>query len=177
VVCLAGAEFAFAQASELVLPKLAGLHVSESTVERLTEAAGQQIGQRLEDREVFGPSTPWAWHRDAEGKSCGYVAVDATGVGQQGPGGAAAEGRMATVAMVYNPVPEHRSRWANPQGRGPRFQARYVAGLEGRRAWASRYGGRPRRWGWTGLSAGLPCLTAGPGWRTGCGCISAGWRR
>jgi hypothetical protein len=131
VVCLAGAEFAFAQASELVLPKLAGLHVSESTVERLTEAAGQQIGQRLEDREVFGPSTPWAWHRDAEGKSCGYVAVDATGVGQQGPGGAAAEGRMATVAMVYNPVPEHRSRWANPQGRGPRFQARYVAGLEG----------------------------------------------
>ena len=42
--------------------------------------------------------------------------ADATGVGQQGPGGAAAEGRMAYVGMVYNPVPDDRRRWADPAG-------------------------------------------------------------
>ena len=38
---------------------------------------------------------------------------------------------MAAVGMIYNPVPEDPARWARPQGRAPRFQARYVAGLEG----------------------------------------------
>jgi hypothetical protein len=56
-----------------------------------------------------------------------YVAVDATGVAQQGPGGAAADGRMAPVGMIYNPVPEDRARWANPAGPRPPWQARYVA--------------------------------------------------
>jgi hypothetical protein len=76
-------------------------------------------------------SAPWAWHKDAEGKTCAYVSLDLTGVGMQGPGGAAAEGRMAAVGMVYNPVPEDPARWATPRGRVPQFQARYVAGLGG----------------------------------------------
>jgi hypothetical protein len=38
------------------------------------------------------------------------VSLDATGVRRQGLGGAKAEGRMVTVAMVYNPVPEQRER-------------------------------------------------------------------
>ena len=38
---------------------------------------------------------------------------------------------MATVAMVYNPIPEDRARWANPAGKRPPWQARYLAGLEG----------------------------------------------
>src|SRR5262249_50077919 len=38
-----------------------------------------------------------------------------------------AEGRMITVGMIYNPVPEERDRWAKPQGRRPSWQARYVA--------------------------------------------------
>src|SRR5690606_23552800 len=62
---------------------------------------------------------------------CAYVGVDATGVGQQGHRGARADGRMATVAMVYNPVPEARDRRARPDGPTPRFRARYLAGLEG----------------------------------------------
>jgi hypothetical protein len=49
----------------------------------------------------------------------------------QGPGGVAAEGRMAAVGMVYNPVPEDPTRWDRPRGRAPRFRARYVAGLDG----------------------------------------------
>jgi hypothetical protein len=80
---------------------------------------------------VFGPARDWAWHKDAEGKTCAYVAIDATGVPQQAPDGAAAEGRMATVAMVYNPIPEQRDRWAKATGRRPPWEARYLASLEG----------------------------------------------
>jgi hypothetical protein len=130
LVCIAGAVDSFAEAADVVLKKLAGLRVSESTVERTSEAVGQDIGQRLRAGETFGPSTPWPWHKDAEGKTCAYVALDLTGLGMQGPDGGAAEGRMAAVGMIYNPVPEDPTWWAQPQ-RTPQFQARYVAGLEG----------------------------------------------
>lgn len=131
VVCLAGAVDSFAEAAAVVLRKLSGLHVSESTTQRTSEAAGCDIGQRLAAGETFGARTPWAWHKDAEGKTCAYLSLDLTGLGMQGPEGAAAEGRMAAVGMVYNPVPEDPARWARPQGPTPQFQARYVAGLEG----------------------------------------------
>src|SRR5262249_51447407 len=80
--------------------------------------------------QTFGPPAAWAWHQDAEGKAVAYVSVDATGVGQQGPGGAKAEGRMAYVGMIYNPVPEERARWADPDGARPAWQARYVAQVQ-----------------------------------------------
>lgn len=131
VACLAGALSSFAEAADVTLPKLAGLHLGESTVERAAEAAGAELGRRLAAGATFGPARAWAWRTDAEGKTCAYVAVDATGVGQQGEAGASAPGRMATVAMVYNPVPEARDRRARPEGPPPRFGARYVAGLGG----------------------------------------------
>src|SRR5439155_4701807 len=107
----------------------AGLRVGESTAERATEAAGARLAQAQAAGRTFGASKDWAWHKDAEGRTCAYVSVDATGVGQQGPGGAKAEGRMATVGMIYHPVPEDRGRWANPCGPRPTWQARYVAQL------------------------------------------------
>jgi hypothetical protein len=131
VVSLAGLLSSFAESGTTALPKLTGLHVSESTVERTTEAAGRDVGVRLAGGEVFGPARDWAWHKDAEGKTCAYVALDATGVGRQGKGGAKAEGGMVTVAMVYNPVPEAKDRRACPDGPPPRFDVRYVAGSEG----------------------------------------------
>ena len=131
LVCLAGAVDSFGEAAAVVLRKLAGLRVSESTVERTSEAVGDDIGQRLAAGATFGASQAWAWHKDAEGKTCAYVSLDLTGLGMQGPDGAAAEGRMAAVGMIYNPVPEDCARWARPQGRTPQFQARYVAGLQG----------------------------------------------
>jgi hypothetical protein len=131
VVCIAGAVDSFAEASTKVLQKLANVHVSESTVERTSEAVGQDVGQRLAAGETFGSSPPWQWHKDAEGMTCAYVLLDLTGVGIQGPNGAAAEGRMTAVGMIYNPVPEQPSQWANPSGPTPRFHARYVAGLDG----------------------------------------------
>jgi hypothetical protein len=129
--CLAGALTGFAEAAGVTLPKLAGLRLAESTVERATEAAGWDIGERLAAGQTFGPARAWDWHKDAEGKTCGYVSLDATGVRQQGPRGAAAEGRMVSVAMVYNPVPEEPERWARPTARAPRFDVRYLAGLDG----------------------------------------------
>ena len=131
LVCIAGVVDSFAEAAGVVLRKLSGLRVCASTVERTSEAAGYDIGQRLAAGETFGARTPWAWHQDAEGKTCAYVALDLTGLGMQGPRGPAAEGRMAAVGMVSNPVPDDPARWARPQWPAPPFQARYVAGLEG----------------------------------------------
>jgi hypothetical protein len=133
-VAIAGAVDSFAEAASVVLKKLSGLRVSESTAQRTGEAAGRDIGRRLAAGETFGAARAWPWHKDAEGVSCAYISLDLTGLGMQGPGGARADGRMAAVAMVYNPVPEDRTRWANPAARAPVFQARYVAGLEGQEA-------------------------------------------
>jgi hypothetical protein len=131
VVCLAGAVDSFGEAAEVVLKRLAGLHVSESTVERTSEAVGQDVGRRLAAGETFGAKESWPWHKDTEGKTCAYISLDLTGLGMQGPDGATAEGRMAAVGMIYNPVPDDPARWARPLGRRPPFAARYVAGLEG----------------------------------------------
>jgi hypothetical protein len=131
VICVAGAVDSFGAAAGVVLKKLAGRRVSASTVQRTSEAVGRSIGTHLAAGETFGAAEPWAWHKDAEGKTCAYVSLDLTGLGMQGPHGAAAEGRMTAVGMVYNPVPEDTARWARPRGRAPQFQARYVAGLGG----------------------------------------------
>lgn len=116
-VALAGALGSFAEAAEKVLPKLAGLRVSESTVERTTERVGEEVGRRLGDGQTFGSKRGWKWSRDAQGKTVAYVSADSTGVGMQGDNGAAAEGRMAAVGMVWNA--------------GKSGQVRYVCGLTG----------------------------------------------
>ena len=87
VACIAGVPAPFAEAADKTLRKLAGLHLSESTVERATEAAGQRVADAQDEGRTFGPPTPWDWHKDAEGKSVAYVSIDATGVPQQGPEG------------------------------------------------------------------------------------------
>jgi hypothetical protein len=133
-VSLAGVIVSFAEAAEEVLSRLAGLRVSEATVQRTTEAAGRELGRRSAAGETFGPARDWAWHKDARGKTCAYVSLDATSVPQQGPEAAKADGRMATVAMLYNPIPEDHARWANPRGSRPPWQARYLASLDGQAA-------------------------------------------
>lgn len=131
VVSMAGVLASFATAADDLLRRLSGLRLSESTVTRLTEAVGNDVGDRLNAGQVFGPATPWAWHKDADGQSCAYIALDATGVPQQGPNAQAAEGKMATVAMIYNPVPASRVPWAQPTARRPPWQVRYLASLHG----------------------------------------------
>lgn len=125
VTCLIGVQTSFAQASESTLRKASGLKLSESTVERTTEAAGERVARLREARVQFGDRCTWKWQRDAQGRKCGYVSLDATGVRQQGPRGARAEGRMAYVGMIYNPHSEHDA------DRPPPHQVRYIAGFYG----------------------------------------------
>jgi hypothetical protein len=103
LVSLAGLLTSFAEASEKVLPRLAGLRLAESTAERTAEAAGARLARRRACGETFGPARDWPWLKDARGRTCAYVSVDATGVGMQGANGAAAEGRMASVGLVFSP--------------------------------------------------------------------------
>jgi hypothetical protein len=109
-----------------LLEEMAGLRLSESTVQRTTEDAGARLAALLTGGTTCGPRVQWDWHRDARGRTVAYVTVDATGTRQQGPGGAAAEGRMAYVAGVYNPPPIEAQRDGGPV---PPVQARYLAGL------------------------------------------------
>jgi hypothetical protein len=119
----------FQEAAEKLLPKMAAIRLSESTVQRTSEAAGRRWRQLLQEHKVLGGPTPWTWHKDARGITCAYVSIDATGVRQQAKGGKTAEGRMPYVAMVFNPVP------ALPAGHPHRLpptvlmQARYLSGL------------------------------------------------
>ena len=123
MVSLAGVLGSFADGADRVLQKLAGLRVSESTVERTAEAAGMRVREQICEGKPMGPTHDWAWQRDACGRRCAYVSLDATGVRQQGSGGQHAEGRMAYVGMVYNPQSEHDPK------RPPPRQVRYLSGF------------------------------------------------
>ncbi|QDU53871.1 ISKra4 family transposase [Aeoliella mucimassa] len=123
VVSITGVQTSFAQSSEVTLRKLCGLKVSESTVERVTEDAGERLQTLLAAGETFGNTEPFAWQRDAHGKTCAYVSLDATGVRQQGPRGAQAEGRMAYVGMIYNINSEQDARSPDPHS------VRYLSGF------------------------------------------------
>jgi hypothetical protein len=121
-----GVSDSFEKAGQL-LHEMAGVRLSESTVERTTEDVGDRIAKLLGRGITFGPDLPWQWHRDAKGRTVAYFTIDATGTRQQGPGGGKAEGRMAYVASVYNPPPPEELL---PAGRPPpALRARYLAGL------------------------------------------------
>src|SRR5262245_17626552 len=73
---LAGLLASFEEASQKVLPKLAGLRLSESTAERTTEAVGARLGTALSEGATFGATTLWSWQPDATGQRCAYLSVD-----------------------------------------------------------------------------------------------------
>jgi hypothetical protein len=119
----------FDEAAKNVLRTMAGLRLCESTVQRTATGAGDRLGRLLADGKTLDFPQPWDWHRDAQGRTCAYVSIDATGVRQQAEDGGPAEGRMPYVAMVYNPVPDLPED--SPYRPPPRatMQARYLAGL------------------------------------------------
>ena len=143
LVSLAGILGSFGEASDRVLRKMSGLQVSESTIERTTEAAGARVIAQLEAGRTLGPPAPWKWQKDARGSSCAYVSVDATGVRQQGPGGTHADGKMAYVAMVYNARSEHDST------RPPPRQVRYLSGFYDFQTLGRQLHGEALDVGWT----------------------------
>lgn len=120
-LALAGCHESFAPAAEKILRKLSGLRASEATTRRTTEDAGARLQQALNEKQTFGKAKQWSWQLDNYGRRCAYVSLDHTGIRQQGPGGAAAEGRMAAVGMIYNPQDSES---------GKQLEARYTAGFE-----------------------------------------------
>jgi hypothetical protein len=131
IISLGGTVDPFGEAAEKLIRKMSGLCVSESTVQRITEEVGAEIGAAQARGEVFGEAKTWEWHKDAEGQTVAYVSMDATGVGIQGNQGAEAEGRMINIGMVYNPIPEEKERRARPKQARPPWQARYVTSMNG----------------------------------------------
>jgi len=129
IVSLAGIQESFGKAAERTLFKLAGLRLSESTVERTTEAAGTHRAEQLQQGKRLGPNRSYDWHRDADGKTCAYVSLDGTGILMQGEGGAKVEGRMVTVGMIYNPQPRDPRDASDETLSKPCDGVRYLAGL------------------------------------------------
>ena len=118
----------FEKGAEL-LTETAGIVLSASTVERTTAATGERIARHLQKGRTFGGNVAWDWFRDACGRTVGYIEIDATGVRQQGPHGEAAEGRMAYVGMIANPVPDTERVFEGLPEPGQSMQARYTSGL------------------------------------------------
>ena len=65
ISAMAGILGSFADGAERVLRKMSGLRLSESTVERTTETAGERVTAQLEMGKSLGPTKEWAWQRDA----------------------------------------------------------------------------------------------------------------
>lgn len=127
VIALAGLLTSFGRAARNTLVKLTGIRVSESTVQRVTEDAGEKLGQQLAAKETFGPTQPWSWNKDKTDHTCAYTSLDFVSVPQQGPQGAKADSRMAAVAMIYNPRPgEEEASASSSRGGCP---VRFLSGL------------------------------------------------
>ena len=101
-----------------VLPEACGLRLAEATVRLVTEDAGARLGTVHEQGHTLGDGKPFAWHRDAQGRTCAYVSADLTGVPQQAKGGGPAEGRMPYVAAVYNPAPDQPAPQEQAEAKG-----------------------------------------------------------
>jgi hypothetical protein len=130
VITLMGVLEPFDEGAHSVLPRLSGINVSASTVQRTTEAEGQRLAQRRIEGATYGPPTPWRWHRDASGRTVAYAGLDASGVRQQGPHGEKAEGRMPWVAAVFNPQPADSPQSKRRRRRRQRvWESRYVSGV------------------------------------------------
>jgi len=150
VVALAGIQESFGKAADRTLSKLAGLRLSESTVERTTEAAGAGLAAQLRAGRVFGPPRPYDWHRDAAGRRCAYLSVDATGILMQGAAGAKVDGRMVNVAMIFNPQPRADAEALSRPCDGVRYLAGFYdldeLGLQLRRQAAQVGMGAAEQW-------------------------------
>jgi hypothetical protein len=127
VISLMGLLEPFDEGAHKTLPRVTGLNVSASTVQRTTEAAGTDVAERRESGETFAEDEVWDWHQDVTGRKVAYVELDATGVRQQGPHAERAEGRMPWVGVVFNPMPMDPQR--RDRRRRQHAESRCVSGL------------------------------------------------
>ncbi len=120
-------------------------------------------------RDLRGRSRPGPGTRTPRGRPAPTSRSTSPGWGCKAPTAAAAEGRMAAVGMVYNPVPEtpHVGTAARACAAVP-GAVRGRAGGPGVVGRAVAAAGGPGGHG-SGRSGGSPCATPGPAWRTCCG--------
>lgn len=115
----------FGKGAEL-LEEMASVVLSESTVERTTEACGQRLASHLQEGKTIGPAKDWDWHLDYAGYRCAYIGLDGIIVPQQGPGGQQAEGKQAYVGVLFNPRPDYAPPPPKPADK--QVPARYISG-------------------------------------------------
>ena len=125
-----GVSPSFEKGSDL-LEEMSGVRLSEATTQRTTEDVGLRIAALLGRGITPGPRVVWQWHKDAKGRTVAYLSIDATGTRQQGPNGGRAEGRMAYVGSIFNPLPPEEVVQPIANAKRPRLQARYLSGLYG----------------------------------------------
>ena len=109
LVCLAGTLLPFADASEDVLKRFAGVRLSASTVLRRTQGEGERLRAQQKEGRMVEPSQPeLKWTAlPQEGQPAAYVGLDAFSVPMQGIGASKAEHRMLYTALLYTPAKEH----------------------------------------------------------------------
>jgi hypothetical protein len=64
VATLAGAVGDSFEKGAQLLEEMAGARLSESTVERTTEDAGQRLADAVVAGATCGPQVDWPWHKD-----------------------------------------------------------------------------------------------------------------
>ncbi len=126
---LAGAVASSFEKGAELLEEMSAVDLSESTLQRTTEDVGARMAALLAAGVTVGPRVVWKWQCDAQGRTVAYASIDATGTRQQGPKGQAAEGRMAYVGSIFNPVPPKERVQPVPNAKREQMQARYLAGL------------------------------------------------
>jgi hypothetical protein len=107
LVALGGTLLPFGDAAEDLLKRFAGVRVSESTVLRCTEGAGERLRAQQKEGRLVQPEQPEAAWAAADGQPAAYVGLDAFSVPMQGPGASAAEHRMLYTALLYTPDKKH----------------------------------------------------------------------
>jgi hypothetical protein len=143
VISMAGVLASFAHAAEDVLRRLAGLRGHRDTPDR---DGGQGCRRPPQRRLSLRPGHALGLAQGCRGKDLCLHRHRRHRGPQQGPKAAAAEGKMATLAMVYNPVPEDRRRWARSRARRPPWQVRYPASLHSQAGLGNRCVVRRPRW-------------------------------
>jgi len=118
----------FEKGSDL-LDEMSGVRLPESTVQRTAEDVGGRIAELLGRGVTFGPRVVWKWRLDARGRKVAYLSIDATGARQQAAGGGPAEGRMAYVGSIFNPLPPDELIEDPAGARREGTRAGYLSGL------------------------------------------------
>ena len=109
LVALAGTLLPFADASQDLRRRFAGVRLSASTVLRDTEGEGERLRARQKAGRMVEPTRPephWTAAREGE-QPAAYVGLDAFSVPLQGVGAGTADHRMLYTALLYTPGKEH----------------------------------------------------------------------